>query len=276
MRGWLCALLLCSLAIAQEPNSGPGPDFSRGAREHGSFYLNGLGYQFIQGTNYTVVASAISILNSKYLGVKVHVFNRGERAVNMLPESVTAEDSVGAKALELFSAADIADRMRRQPAWSRVAGAAAGNDPVQGPGSAGGVPTMADLVRELSKDSSGNGFMMGYAEPPTPTLTVRGTSRAVAHDSAACDLGCGLRNREIGDGSGPQLARRSARPEQLEQSEFLANTIPPEGDAQGVLYFSMPKLTNRAPISHTGKKSYLVTVTVPVGEEKFQFVFPPE
>jgi hypothetical protein len=57
---------------------------------------------------------------------------------------------------------------------------------------------------------------------------------------------------------------------------LLANTIPPEGEVQGVLYFSMPKLTDGASISHTGKKSYLVTVTVPVGEEKFQFVFPPE
>ena len=118
--------------------------------------------------------------------------------------------------------------------------------------------------------------MMGYAEPSEPTLTVRGTSRAVAHSSAACDLGCDLRNREIGDGSGPQLLRRSARPEELEQSELLANTIPPEGDAQGIIYFSMPKLTDRAPVSHSSKKSYLVTVTVPVGEEKFQFVFPPE
>jgi len=89
------------------------------------------------------------------------------------------------------------------------------------------------------------------------------------------NLGCELRNREIGDGSAPQ-PKRSARPEQLEQSEFLANTIPPEGDVEGVLYFSMPKLTRRAPISHTGKRSYLVTVTVPVGEEKFQFVFRPE
>jgi len=117
---------------------------------------------------------------------------------------------------------------------------------------------------------------MDYAEPPSPTLTVRGTSQAAAHDSLACDLGCELRNREIGDGKSPQLPKRGARPEQLEQSEFLANTIPPEGEVQGVLYFTMPKLTDRAPVSHTGKKSYLVTLTVPVGEEKFQFVFPPE
>jgi hypothetical protein len=275
MRGVLYVLLLCSFATGQDRVPGPGPDFSRAARERGSFYLNGLGYQYIQGTKYTVVASAIPTLNGKYFGVKVHVFNRGNRSVNMIPESVTAEDSVGAKPLGLVSAAEIADRMRRQPAWSRVADAVGGAPP-QGPGSSPGVPTMADLLRELNKESGGNGMMMGYAEPAEPTLTVRGEPRAMAHTSASCDLGCELRNREIGDGKGPKLPQRSARPEQLEQSEFLANTIPPEGQAEGVLFFSMPKLTDRAPVSHTGKKSYLVTVTVPVGDEKFQFVFPPE
>jgi hypothetical protein len=274
MRGWLCVLLLCALAVAQEPNPGPGPDFGRAARERGSFYLNGLGYQFIQGTNYTVVATASPILNGKSFGVKVHVFNRGRHSVNMVPEAVTAEDSVGAKALELLSAADIADRMRRQPAWIRMAGGAVGGAP--GPGQGDMIhPTMNDLIRELNKESGGNGFV-SPVEPVYPVLTERGTSRAVAQPSAACDLGCELRNREIGDGNGPQMPKRSTRPEQLEQSEFLANTIPPEGEAQGVLYFSPPKLTDRAPVSHNGRKGYLVTVTVPVGEEKFQFVFPPE
>ena len=275
MRGWLCALLLCSLAMAQEPNSRPGPDFSRAARERGSFYLNGLSYQYLQGPKYTVVASAVPTLNGRYFGVKLHVLNRGQSSVNMVPEAVTVEDSVGAKRLELISAADIADRMRRQPAWSRVAAAAVGGAPAAGPSGYAGVPTMADLLRELTKESEGNGFLSS-PEPPYPTLAVRGAPRATAHDSATCDLGCALRNREIGDGTAPQLPSRDARPEQVEQSEFLANTIPPGGDAQGVLYFSMPKLTDRAPISHTGKKSYLVTVTVPVGEEKFQFAFPPE
>jgi len=70
--------------------------------------------------------------------------------------------------------------------------------------------------------------------------------------------------------------RRSPKPEVIEQTEFLANTVPPGGDACGVLYFAMPKLTDKAPISANGRKSYRVTVTVPVGDEKFQFVFPPE
>src|ERR1017187_3565467 len=137
MRGVLYVLLLCSFATGQDRVPGPGPDFSRAARERGSFYLNGLGYQYMQGTKYTVVASAIPTLNGKYFGVKVHVFNRGKRSVNVVPESVTVDDSVGAKPLQLLSAADIADHMRRQPAWSRVAGIAAGKDPRTGRGRSG-------------------------------------------------------------------------------------------------------------------------------------------
>src|SRR5208283_3624600 len=106
---WLCFLLLSSFAVAQEQNPGPGPDFSRGARPRGSFYLNGVGHQYLQGKDYTVVAAAIPVLNGKYFGVKLHVFNRGTSSVNVLPESVTVEDSVSAKQLESFSAADVAD-----------------------------------------------------------------------------------------------------------------------------------------------------------------------
>lgn len=276
MRVWFCVLLLCASAIGQESNSGP--DFSRGARERGSFYLNGIGHQYLQGKNYTVVAAAIPVLNSKYFGVKVHVFNRGTSSVNVLPESVTVEDSVSARRLELFSAADVADRLRRQPAWVHVAGMVAGEPPAgqgSGPYGSAGVPTMADLLRELTKDSGSNG-MMDYAEASYPVLTARGAPKPEARPAAVCALGCELRNREIGDGRGPQLAKRNARPEHLEQDEFLANTIPPDGDAEGVMYFSMPKLTDRAPISHNGRKSYQVTVTVPVGDEKFQFAFPAE
>jgi hypothetical protein len=275
MRAWICALLFCSFAIAQEQSPQPGPDFSRGTRERGSFYLNGLGHQYLQGKSYTVVAAAIPVLNGKYFGVKVHVFNRGIASVNMLPESVTVEDSLSAKQLESHSASDVADRLRRPPGWAHVAGVVAGEPPVAGRGMGSGVPTMADLLRELSKDG-GTSEMMDYVETSYPVLTTRGAPKAEVHTAATCDLGCELRNREIGDGHGPQLAKRSAKPELLEKDEFLANTIPPDGDAEGVRYFSMPKLTDRAPISRKGKKSYQVTVTVHVGDEKFQFAFPAE
>ena len=275
MRGWWCVLLLCSLAMAQETGPGVGPDFSRAARPRGSFYVNGIAHQFLQGKEATVVVAAIPTLNGKYFGVKLHVFNRGQKSFDVLPESVTVEDSVGASELKLLEATQVADKLRRQPVLLRAAGIVAGEPPAGAAGSSTGVPTMADLLRELTREAGGSGAM-GFAGDEVPALAVRGEPRASGHDSVACDLGCELRNREIGDGKGPQLARHSAHPEQIEQGELLANTVPPEGDAEGILYFGMPKLTDKAPISHHGRKSYLVTVTVLVGTEKFQFAFPPE
>ena len=275
MRRCLLVLLLCACAIAQTAKPAEGPDFSRGARPRGGFYLNGVGHQYLQGTNYTVIAAAIPVLNNKFLGVKVHVINRGTTSVDVLPDAITAEDSVGGKQLALYSSSEVNDKLQRPSGMARMAGMVTGESPVSPPAGSGGVPTVADLLRELMKDANAES-PAGYMEASYPTLTPRGAGKAPEKSSPMCDLGCELRNREIGDGTGPQLVRRALRPEQVEQSEFLANTVPPDGDAVGVLYFAMPKMTDRAPISHNGRKSYRVTVTVPVGEEKFQFVFPPE
>ncbi len=272
MRRLLIALVLCSCAAAQDAQPVAGPDFTRGARARGSFYLNGVGHQYLEGQNYTVVAAAVPVLNGKFFGVKVHVFNRGAESVNVLPEDITAEDSVGVKQLALYSSAEVNDKLAAPSALARIAGVAAGGPSMGGGSSA---PTMGDLLREIMKEASPDGSM-SYMEPGYPTLTPRGPTRATAHESPACDLGCELRNREIGDGTGPQLPKRLVKPDIIDQSEFLANTVPPGGDVVGILYFAMPKMTDRAPISRTGRKSYLVTVTVPVGDEKFQFVFPPE
>lgn len=273
MRRLLIALLLCSCALAQDQKSVEGPDFSRGARPRGSFYLNGIGHQYLEGKNYTVVAAAVPVLNGKFFGVKLHVFNRAKTSVNVLPDSITAEDSVGAKSLALYSSAEVNDKLASPSTMARLAGMAVGGSPAMGGG--GNVPSMSDLVHELMKEAAAES-PAGYMESSYPTLTTRGATRATAHSSPTCDLGCELRNREIGDGTGPQLPKRPVKPEVIDQSEFLANTVPPDGDVVGILYFAMPKMTDRFPISHTGRKSYRVTVTVPVGDEKFQFVFPPE
>ena len=198
---------------------------------------------------------------------------RGKSSVNVLPDAITAEDSVGAKQLILHSSAELNDKLTAPSTLARIGGYAVGGPPSMGGGS--NAPTMADLVHEMLKEAAADS-PMGYMESSYPTLTPRGPTRAAAHSSPACDLGCELRNKEIGDGNGPQLPKRPVKPDVIDQSEFLANTIPPDGDVVGILYFAMPKLTDRAPISHTGRKSYLVTVTIPVGDEKFQFVFPPE
>ena len=275
MRRILFVLLLGSCAFPQSATLSEGPDFSRGARPRGTFYLNGIGHQYLQGKNYTVIAAAIPVLNGKFFGVKLHVLNRAATSVDVVPEAVTAEDSVGAKFLTLYSATEVNDKLLRPSGMTRVAGAITGEVPMMGAGANSSAPSMADLLREMLKEAAAES-PEAYMEAAYPTLSTRGAARVTAKSSPTCDLGCELRNREIGDGNGPQLAKRLIKPEVLEQGEFLANTIPPDGEVEGVLYFTMPKLTNKAPISHTGRKSYLVTVTIPIGDEKFQFVFPPE
>jgi hypothetical protein len=273
MRRLLIALLLCSCAAAQDAQPVAGPDFTRGARPRGWFYLNGVAHQYLEGQNYTVVAAAVPVLNGKFFGVKVHVFNRGAASVNVLPEDITAEDSVGVKQLALYSSAEVNDKLAGPSIMARLAGTAIGGPPSMSGGST--TPTMADLLREMMKEAADES-PMGYLASSYPSPAPRGPTRATAHSSPACDLGCELRNREIGDGTAPQLPRHPVKPEVIDQTEFLANTVPPGGDVVGILYFAMPKMTDHAPISHNGRKSYLVTVTVPVGDEKFQFVFPPE
>jgi hypothetical protein len=273
MRRFAIVLLLCACASAQTTKPAEGPDFTRAARPRGSFYLNGIAHQYLEGADYTVVVAAVPVLNSKFFGVKVRVFNRGKASVNVLPEAITTEDSVGAKQLVLHTSAEVNDKLAAPSALAHIGSLAAGGPPSMAGGSS--APTMYDLVQEMLKQAAAES-PAGYMESSYPTLTPRGPTRATAHSSAACDLGCVLRNREIGDGTGPQLPRRPVKPDVIDQSEFLANTVPPDGDVVGILYFAMPKMTDRAPISHTGRKSYLVTVTVPVGNEKFQFVFPPE
>ena len=266
-------VLLClSASIFAQSSAENGPDFSRAARPRGWFYLNGIGHQYLQGTNYTVIAAAIPVLNGRFFGVKIHVINRGTNSVNVLPEEIAADDSVGAKQLALYSSAEVNDKLLRPTGMAKFAGIAFGA-PVSASG-AGGAPTMTDLLREIIQEAVAENPWA--AENAYPTLKPRGAAVATTPNPQACDLGCELRNREIGDGNGPQLVRRSPKPEVIEQTEFLANTVPPGGNACGVLYFAMPKLTDKAPISANGRKSYRVTVTVPVGDEKFQFVFPPE
>lgn len=291
MRRWMKAVAMIVVLAAvtvpaglgrERQNSSPvvqvqsaeGPDFDRATRPRGAFYLNGVGHQYLQGTEFTVVAAALPVMNGKFLGVKLRVINRGRNSVNVLPEDIAVEDSVSGKQLVLYSSAEVFGRMQQPSGMQRLAGVIGGEAGSPNGLGYGGGPTMNDLLREMMRQAAAESPW--GASDAGPTLTTRGATRASLSNSAACDLGCELRNREIGDGNGPQLVRRVVKQDVLEQNEFLANTIPPEGDAVGVLYFAMPKMTDKAPISHTGRKNYQVTVVVPVGAEKFQFVFPPE
>ena len=85
MHRWLVLVFLVACCSAQRPEATSGPDFTRAARPRGSFYLNGVAHQYLQGRNYTVVAAAVPVLGGKFFGVKLRVLNRSAASVNVLP-----------------------------------------------------------------------------------------------------------------------------------------------------------------------------------------------
>ena len=126
MRCFLSALLLSCSLLAQDQFSSPQTSSGKGM-----FYVEGIVYQYVAGTDYTVVAAAHSVLNRKFLAVKLRVYNTGRQSVTVKPEDVVLEDANGGNALPALSGAELARKMRHPYNWARYAvtpGAGAGSD----------------------------------------------------------------------------------------------------------------------------------------------------
>ena len=146
MRYFLCAALFCSLLGAQDKASlAP-----LSPHDDGTFYVNGVDYHYISGTNYTVVVAAHSVANRKFLGVKVRILNNGQRAVTVRPEEVKVEDAVAGREVPAVSGTELANKMRRPYNWSRFAVNTAAGSPSQPDLDPGGMQR-SDLMRAMQQ-----------------------------------------------------------------------------------------------------------------------------
>jgi len=262
MRYLLCALLFgCSL-LAQDQTSIP--QKSEGTR--GAFYVDGILYQYAAGREFTVVVAAHPVLNHKFVGVKVRVYNGGQHSVTVKPEEVTLEDAVAGHAVAAVSGGELAQRMRKPYNIARYSvGGVSGGDQ-QGPITSDMVnPQMLEMMRALAaRATMPGGKNILYTDSPGALDEEDQPARP-----AECDPVCRLRVRES-QGADPLMQlQRQTPPDTVEQFAFLANTIPPRGNAAGVLFYPLGKLAERP--TTTGKKARAIRVTVPVGGESFQF-----
>jgi len=274
MRYLLCALLLsCSLFAQNEAEiSAPQPS---GAAA-GTFYVDGIVYQYARGTDHTVVASAHSVINHKFLAVKVRVYNAGQRAVTVKPEDILVEDVVGGHVVSAIPGAELARRMRKSYNMARFGvNAMAGSDSPDTPiTSEMTSPQFLQMMRAMAaRANSGGGTANSMLYTDTPGALESGEETPQAEE---CDVVCRLRTRE-GQGADvlAQLQRQNS-PEFVEQCALLANTVPPRANVAGVLYFPPGKLSESAAASEHGKKGRLVRVTALLGSDSFQFVLPVE
>lgn len=228
----------------------------------GSFFVSGVAYEYIVGKDYTVIAAATPHGNHKYLGVSVRVINTGDGFVTVKPQDVVLEDAVAAHNLSMIPASDVAKHVRSESVGKRF---------LQGAGMGMEMASQEDH-RTTDTNSSGNvNASDQYGNVYSGTYS--GTSTSTA---SSCDAACQSRKSQIAERYTQEQRRRNAIAMSIEQTAFLANTISPKSNVEGTIYFPMPKMSNAPPVSKNGKKNYMVSVTVPVGVEKFQFVFPLE
>jgi hypothetical protein len=271
MRSLLCALLLSCFLLAQNPSAPPSAE--------GSFYVEGIVYQYVTGTDFTVVTAAHSVLNHKFLAVKVRIYNLGSQSVTVKPEDVILQDGNEDRALVAVSGADLAKKMRHPYNWARYAVTPmAGGAPQSSDDNTIVTPQMVEMMKALAARSQGVGAAM---MPGGKNLLYTDTPGALRSAEAApganmCDQICQLHNVEANNPDVLTQLQRQNDPDYVQQNAFLANTIPPRANAVGVFYCPLGKLSEGSPASSHGKKGRLLRVTVPVGSETFQFVLPVE
>lgn len=270
MRSLLCALLLgCSL-FAQDASP---------ANAKGSFYVDGIVYQYASSANYTVVAAAHSAINHKFVAVKVRVYNTGPHSIAVKPDDIAVADAVSGQAIASTSAADLAEKMRKPYNMARYAVNGIAGPEEQMPITSDMLnPQFLQMMRAMAAAHPSGGMVpsannMLYTDTPG---ALEETAAAPAAAPAECDEVCRLHNREA-QGIDPlmQLQHQNS-PDYVENASFRANTIPPRGNTAGVLYYPLGKLSAAPAATNHGKKVRMLRLTVPVMAEKFEFDLPVE
>lgn len=169
MRYVLCAALFCGLLGAQDNASGSSSSY----QGDGVFYVNGIAYHFLSGSDYTVVVAAHSIANRKFLAVKLRIVNDGQHSVTVRPNDVRVVDAVAEHDLEQIPGAELAKRMRRPYNWSRFGVNAAGGPPNDtGDDSQTSDPQHSDILRAMQQMA----MQMASAPPVISALSIADTT----------------------------------------------------------------------------------------------------
>jgi hypothetical protein len=237
VRQILCVLLLACPLFAQDGS----PARPESQNRKGRFYVDGIVYQYASGREYTVVAAAHSVLNHKFLAVKLRVYNAGPRSVTVKPEDVALEDAVGQRTVAAISGAELAKRLRKPYNMARYGvNAIAGGEPETPITSDMANPQFLEMMRAMAAQvhsRAGAGDNLLYTDTPG--------ALAVGDEAAGpveCDQVCKLRLRETQGADVLAQLQRQTSPDNVEQWALLANTIPPRGNVGGVVYYPLGKL----------------------------------
>jgi len=266
MRSWFCALLIvCPLAAQQ---------ITRDASDTGgTFFVDGIVYQYAAASDCTVVVAAHSVVNRKFLAVKIRVYNSGLRSMTVKPGDVVVSDAIGGRELIAIPGSELARKMRKPQNMARYAVNGIGGAPTDTPITSDMAGSFMEMMRAMAAHTN-SGTM-----PAGRNVLYTDSPGALQEDVAGpieCDQVCRLRNREAMAADPLSQLQHPSSPELVEQYALLANTVPPHANAAGVLYYALGKLAEGSPVTAHATKSRRVHLTVPLMGETFEFELPVE
>lgn len=210
---------------------------------HDHVFKNGKAIWTVSSPKYVLAAAATE--EDGYLCVDLAILNASQSEVTFDPEEVTAVDVLANRPLRQISGKQIRRHFKRR---AMLAAFFAGM---------GGTKTSTTNV---------DGTYSGHDQDGNWTYgTYSGTATTTTDDPAA-----GRRAANEIYGAAEKRADR------LTSKGVLKNTLFPNEQMVGSVYFQKPRKDNLKHINAVDEKSYLATVIVTVGAEKFSFFFPVE
>jgi hypothetical protein len=262
----LATLLLCAIAFAQSQHNSP-PKLPVIRLGDGS--ISGLGPIYSHGTGFWIAATdkTAILASGEDLGdvfaLAMGIQNTSDSIITFDPSEVKAFDLVAKKYLTYIPPSALARKMLRPSAFARFG---------QGFGRAATLASQESYQQESSKVSG------DFSGQTNPGVDFRGTFDAnVTTERSVCDVACVQARTTLLTRFAEEDQRRAQRADAMLSLGLGKETMAPNAQIMGYIYFSKPK-KGRAPKPSGGEldRSLDVNIIVPVGSEKYRLFFPTE
>jgi hypothetical protein len=264
--GLLEALLWCAGAVAQSQQNSP-PKLPVIRLNDGSIsglgpiYSHGMGF-WIAATDKTAILASGEDLGDVF-ALAIGIQNTSNSIITFDPSEVKAFDLVANKYLAYIPPSTLARKVLRPSAFARFG---------QGFARGTALASQESYQQESSKVSG------DFSGQTNSGVDFRGTFDAnMTSERSVCDASCVQARATLLARFAEEDQRKAQRADAIEFFGLGKETILPNAQVMGYIYFSKPK-KGRAPKPSCGEieESLDVNIIVPIGSEKYRLFFSTE
>ncbi len=227
-------------------------------------YIHVQGEAFEAANSGKALVFASGIETVEYFAVSIAIQNNSTDTMTFEPRRVTVQDLISNSTLRSVSTQEVANRITRRASYRAMLAAFFAAYCASRP-SVTVAPTYSTSGPAIVVDPYGNftaGVIVGGTVPTTTTAYTYPNPTEVQN--------------AVRSATEPIYSRAAQASAEVAATAAYTNTLFPNTYLAGYLYFSKPKKGDLRNLTGTSTKQYFVRTIVPVGNERFSFVFPFE